>query len=160
MIFIVSTSEDGPDPVTRRVIRSHAMLGRNTRADRRRRAWERGNNVATPTDVPSSDNPSSSSRLDLGRPSEVDTSSFEETNMDERCVSALSIQGKIAPELSLARYDFEMTPYMIRLLQQGQSSQSVPFVPLTSSCLFPITPCMPFLLYRCPSLSSFHLVRS
>ncbi|CAJ0552262.1 Ff.00g062410.m01.CDS01 [Fusarium sp. VM40] len=119
MIFIVSTSKDGPDPITRRVIRSHAMLGRNTRADRRRRAWERGNNTATSTDLPSSDSPSSSSRLDLGRSSEVDTSSFEETYMDERHGSALSIQGKIAPELSLARYDFEMKPYMIRLLQQA-----------------------------------------
>lgn len=133
MIFIVSTSQDGPDPVTRRIIRSHAMLGRNTRADRRRRAWERGNNVVTPTNVPSSDTPSSSSRLDLGRPSEVDISFFEASYMDERHVSALSIQGKVAPELSLARFDFEMKPYMIRLLQQGQPSQSVSFIPLSSS---------------------------
>jgi hypothetical protein len=53
--------------------------------------------------------------------------------MDERHVLASSIQGKIAPELSLARFDFEMKPYMIRLLQQGQPSQSVPFIPLSSS---------------------------
>lgn len=132
MIFIVSTSKDGPDPVTRRIIRSHAMLGRNTRADRRRRAREKDNNVATPTDVPSSDNPSSS-RLDLGRPSEVDVPCFEARYMDEHHVSALSIQGKIAPELSLARYDFEMKPYMIRLLKQGQSSHSVPFLSPSSS---------------------------
>lgn len=133
MIFIVSTSQDGPDPVTRRIIRSHAMLGRNTRADRRRRVWERGNNGATSTHVPGSDNPISTSKLDLGRPSEVDIFCSETSHMDDRHVLASSIQGKIAPELSLARYDFEMKPYMIRLLQQGQSSHSVPFLPPSSS---------------------------
>ncbi|KAF4466207.1 hypothetical protein FALBO_6944 [Fusarium albosuccineum] len=90
--WIVSTSIDKPDPRTRRIIRSKAMRGRNTRADRQ--AWARAR-------------------------SQRDEALFCQRADAHAQQPALPIPRKIASELALDRYGFEMKPYMLDLMYQG-----------------------------------------
>ncbi|KAF5009788.1 hypothetical protein FDECE_4024 [Fusarium decemcellulare] len=91
-LWIVSTSIDKPDPRTRRIIRSQAMRGRNTRADRQARARAR---------------------------SQRDEALFRRREDADAQQPALPIPRKIASELALDRYGFEMKPYMLDLMYQG-----------------------------------------
>ncbi|KAM5342165.1 hypothetical protein ACJ41O_015196 [Fusarium nematophilum] len=107
--FIVSTSLDKPDPQIRRSIRSHVMRGRNTRADRRARAQAQAQAQAQ--------------REDAAAPvsSKASNEREHESLVCQRADGewALPTPHKIASELSLARYPFEMKPYMLDLMYQA-----------------------------------------
>jgi hypothetical protein len=109
-MFVVTTSSGKPDKGTMRKIRSHAMRGRNTRADRLARARARKNPDTSLLHTMETDSSAS-------RPSVQRTISREEAREDS--LSTMSIPRKLAPEVLLQRSETEMKPYMLELIYQG-----------------------------------------
>ncbi|KAH7230545.1 uncharacterized protein BKA55DRAFT_203937 [Fusarium redolens] len=114
-IFVVTTSSGKPDKGTMRKIRSHAMRGRNTRADRLARARARMNPDTSLLHTMDTDSSASVQR----------TISTAETRKNQKHgkdnLSTMSIPRKLAPELLLQRSEIEMKPYMLELIYQGLS---------------------------------------
>lgn len=114
--FIVITSLDKQeqDQSTRRLIRSHVMRGKNTRADRRARAEAKAAKINSSRAKPDFDSPPTSLSLS--------SSASEQDSCSDVSVSIPAIiPRKIAPELALERYAFEMKPYMVDLMYRGMS---------------------------------------
>ncbi|EWG55194.1 hypothetical protein FVEG_17470 [Fusarium verticillioides 7600] len=115
-IFVVTTSSGKPDRGTMRRIRSHAMRGRNTRADRLARAQERmkpdkiqvhmieTDKIVTPISVPRTD---STEEPRYGQAPGHDNQ------------LTMSISRKLAPELLLQRSELDLKPYMLDLIYQA-----------------------------------------
>lgn len=114
--FVITTSSGKPDRDTMRKIRSHAMRGRNTRADRLARAQGRMNLDKYPVRTMEADR--SISRISVP----CTDSTAEPCNgqkPDKDHLSTTSIPRKLAPELLLQRSEIELKPYMLELIYQG-----------------------------------------
>ncbi|KAG7411852.1 hypothetical protein Forpe1208_v008426 [Fusarium oxysporum f. sp. rapae] len=112
-IFVVTTSSGKPDRGAMRKIRSHAMRGRNTRADRLARARERMNpdkNLLGRTETDSS--------ASVQRATFMEEVPHSQKHSKDH-LPAMSIPRKLAPELLLQRSELEMKPYMLELIYQA-----------------------------------------
>lgn len=118
--FIVSTSLDKPDPMTRKFIRSHVMRGKNAGKSRRRQ----GQPALTAAESEKSGRVRHPASPDKG-----------ETCGKEKETWALMSPRKIASELTLYRYAETVKPYMFDLIFQGNISAP------SSTSLRPHSPC-------------------
>ncbi|KAF5253511.1 hypothetical protein FANTH_1582 [Fusarium anthophilum] len=115
-IFVVTTSSGKLDRETMRKIRSHAMRGRNTRADRLARAQERMNPDKSSTHTMETDRSTSPVSLQ-NTASTAEPRNGQELSKDD--LSTMSIPRKLAPELLLQRSELELKPYMLELIHQA-----------------------------------------
>lgn len=128
-MFIISTSHDKPDARTRRLIRSHAMRGRNTRADRRARKCVRGNEgIVATTNLPSFPHQHRFPLPDTQAATEAQDENRKKPNAE--LPNNILYYRKIASELSLDRYNFEIKPYMLRLMHRGKTDFILSILPL------------------------------
>ncbi|KAF5586193.1 hypothetical protein FPCIR_8044 [Fusarium pseudocircinatum] len=100
-IFVVTTSSEKPDKGTMRKIRSHAMRGRNTRADRLARARERMNPDKGTSQIMDAGSTLSPPSVQMANGT-TKAYTREKTLTDQP--SAMSIPRKLAPEILLQRY--------------------------------------------------------
>lgn len=110
--FIVTTSLDKTDDVTRKLIRSHVMRGKNKGKPRPRKAQTRrpGETGETPD----------SAALTQPTSSEDKPSSTEEPELScDNGAWKMTPPRKIASELSLFRYTMELNPSMRELIYRG-----------------------------------------
>ncbi|KAH7200483.1 hypothetical protein DER44DRAFT_888433 [Fusarium oxysporum] len=115
-IFVVTTSSGKPDKGTMRKIRSHAMRGRNTRADRLARAQERMNPDKSLVHTMETDSSASSISVPC-TDSTAEPCNGQKPGKDN--LSTMSIPRKLAPELLLQRSEVELKPYMLELMYQA-----------------------------------------
>ncbi|KAL5619956.1 hypothetical protein FOBRF1_003202 [Fusarium oxysporum] len=115
-IFVVTTSSGKPDKGTMRKIRSHAMRGRNTRADRLARAQERMNPDKSLVHTMETDSSASSISVPC-TDSTAEPCNGQKPGKDN--LSTMSIPRKLAPELLLQRSEVELKPYMLELAYQA-----------------------------------------
>lgn len=99
-----------------RKIRSHAMRGRNTRADRLARAQGRVNAEKCLVRTMEADRTTSSVSVPC-TDSTAQPCNGQKPGKDS--LSAMSIPRKLAPELLLQRSELELKPYMLDLIYQG-----------------------------------------
>ncbi|KAM5511525.1 hypothetical protein FOXYSP1_11625 [Fusarium oxysporum f. sp. phaseoli] len=115
-MFVVTTSSGKPDKGTMRKIRSHAMRGRNTRADRLARAQERMKSDKSLVHTMETDSIASYISV-LCTDSTAEPCNGQKPGKDN--LSTMSIPRKLAPELLLQRSEVELKPYMLELIYQA-----------------------------------------
>ncbi|KAI1061465.1 hypothetical protein LB506_011896 [Fusarium annulatum] len=114
--FVITTSSGKPDRDTMRKIRSHAMRGRNTRADRLARAQGRMNpDKSLERTMETGRSASSISVPCTG--STAEPCNGQKPGKDN--LSTMNIPRKLAPELLLQRSELELKPYMLELIYQA-----------------------------------------
>ncbi|CVK98741.1 uncharacterized protein FMAN_08466 [Fusarium mangiferae] len=114
--FVITTSSGKPDRDTMRKIRSHAMRGRNTRADRLARAQGHTNPDKRLVRTMETDRTASSGLVHCTR-STAEPCNGQKPGKDH--LSTMSIPRKLAPELLLQRSELEIKPYMLELVYQA-----------------------------------------